>query len=89
MEGVSPEAPPGGPSRYYRLPGHLEALCAHNGILQVEGQTCLGISLFGNYGVVCLGRKGNRDLGLLLQSEPLELFVKKDYAEFKDKNPIF
>lgn len=45
--------------------------------------------LFENYGMVCLGRKGNTDLGLLLQSKPLEFFVKWDYTEFKDKNPIF
>lgn len=36
-----------------------------------------------------LGRKGNTDLGLLLQSEPLEFFVKQDYTEFQDKNPTF
>lgn len=44
--------------------------------------------LFGNYCSVCLRRKGNTDLGLRQKSKPLEFFVKQDYTEFKNKNPI-
>lgn len=32
--------------------------------------------LFENYCTVCLGKKGNTDLGLQWKSKPLEFFVK-------------